>query len=320
MHETRMTWLAILGPLVFSGCTGIRLDSVEVTRIEAHLPEGARVLPGGKSPLVVVATTANGERLTTRGAGGGRVRWDSFDIEAITATVSGGGVVHIPEDPRESDRTPPHVRITAKGRSDLAAELDVPLRYDGSFVVDFSGSSGTSGSNGSDGAAGMSGSSGSIVFDAPQPGGNGGNGGDGSDGGSGGRGGDGSPVQVWIRLREGSPPLLQVRVLGGKHERIFLVDPMGGSLLVKSDGGAGGHGGRGGRGGSGGSGGSGTPSGSSGQNGRDGSNGSDGWSGTGGSITVHIDPAAKPFLGAIQFSNIGGPPAVLVDEPVAPLW
>jgi hypothetical protein len=35
---------------------------------------------------------------------------------------------------------------------------------------------------------------------------------------------------------------------------------------------------------------------------------------------VHVDPAAKPFLAAIRFSNRGGPPLVFIDEPVAPLW
>jgi hypothetical protein len=42
---------------------------------------------------------------------------------------------------------------------------------------------------------------------------------------------------------------------------------------------------------------------------------------------VHIDPAARPFLAAIRFSNGGGsvvghngPSPVFIDEPVAPLW
>jgi hypothetical protein len=300
-----------------------------VTRIEASLPAGPRLLPGGKSPLVIVATTATGERLITKGAGGGRVSWDSFDIKASSATVSHGGVVQIPSNPRETDRTPPRIRITAKGRSDLAAELDVPLRYDGRFVADFSGAAGMSGRDGSDGVAGTSGVSASITSRDRQPGGDGGDGGDGSDGGSGGNGGDGRSVQVWVRLREGSsPPLLQVRALGDDdYEQIFLVDPVGGSLLVKSDGAPGGQGGRGGHGGSGGQGGLGTPAGRSGRSGRNGSRGSDGWDGTGGSITVHVDPSAKPFVGAIRFSNRdgsamakNGPPPVFFDEPVAPLW
>lgn len=98
------------------------------------------------------------------------------------------------------------------------------------------------------------------------------------------------------------------------------MDPAGGALTVKADGGPGGSGGRGGRGGQGGSGGIGTPSGSSGMSGSDGRNGFDGSPGRGGTITVTYDPQVKPFLAEIHLSNVGGPPATFKEEPVAPLW
>jgi len=98
------------------------------------------------------------------------------------------------------------------------------------------------------------------------------------------------------------------------------VDPVGGSLTVKADGGAGGSGGRGGRGGSGGAGGSGSPSGSNGMSGSDGRNGSDGSPGRGGSITVTYDPQVKPYLSVIHLSNKGGPAPVFKEAPVAALW
>jgi hypothetical protein len=137
----------------------------------------------------------------------------------------------------------------------------------------------------------------------------------------------------------GSHPLLQVSVSTGggsgaggsaaggsaaggsaAGQTLYLIDPQGGSVTVKTEGGDGGSGGRGGRGGRGGSGGIGTPNG---QNGHDGLSGHDGWKGSpgkGGSITVTYDPQAKPFLGTIHLSNRGGPAPVFKEEPVAPLW
>jgi hypothetical protein len=113
---------------------------------------------------------------------------------------------------------------------------------------------------------------------------------------------------------------LQVSVSAADKEKLYLVDPQGGSLTVNADGGAGGSGGRGGRGGRGGSGGIGTPSGSSGRNGSDKRSGFDGSPGKGGSITVTYDPQAKPFLEMIHLSSRNGPTLVFKEEPVAALW
>jgi hypothetical protein len=214
----------------------------------------------------------------------------------------------------------PQVSITVPSHPDLQAGLDIPLRYDYNFVSNFSGASGTDGMNGSDGLAGMSGSPGSMDPNNPSAGGDGGNGSDGSNGSDGGNGEDAPPVQVRVTLRPGSHPLLQASVVATGHHRFYLVDPMGGSLTVKADGGSGGSGGRGGRGGSGGSGGIGSPSGSSGQNGSDGHDGSDGSPGKGGLITVTYDPQVKPYLAQIHFSSQNGPKPVLQEASVAPLW
>jgi hypothetical protein len=238
----------------------------------------------------------------------------------VSRTVNQKGVVSLAKDPRISDGKVAHVTITVPSHPDIRAELDIPVRYNYAFTSNFSGSSGSSGMNGSDGMAGSSGSNGSTDPNNPSPGGNGGNGTNGSDGGDGGPGGNAPPVQVRVTLRPGSHPLLQVSVSAAGHNRLYLVDPQGGSLTVKADGGPGGSGGRGGRGGQGGSGGVGTPSGSSGMSGSDGRNGFDGPSGRGGSITVTYDPQTKPFLAAIRLSNQGGPAPVFQEEPVAPLW
>ena len=77
----------------------------------------------------------------------------------------------------------------------------------------------------------------------PSPGGDGGNGTDGSNGSDGGAGGNAPPVQIRIAFRSGTPPLLQVSVAAvgvpaKGHQKFYLVNPQGGSLTVKADGGA----------------------------------------------------------------------------------
>ena len=330
-HLTSGRWTACLGMaflLALAGCTPIKvklgmkvyLAKTPVASIAVSLPKGPGIAPGGKSPLVVVVTEPDGKILQTEGAGHGKVLWKDLTVTASIATVNQKGVVTLAKDPRVSDGKVAHVTITVPSHPDIRAELDIPVRYNYAFTSNFSGSSGSSGMNGSDGMAGSSGSNGSTDPNNPSAGGNGGNGTNGSDGGDGGPGGNAPPVQVRVTLRPGSHPLLQVSVSAAGHNKLYLVDPQGGSLTVKADGGPGGSGGRGGRGGQGGSGGMGTPSGSSGMSGSDGRNGFDGPPGRGGSITVTYDPQAKPFLAAIRLSNKGGPAPVFQEEPVPPLW
>ncbi len=330
-HFVIVRWAACLGMvflLELSGCTPIKvklgmkvyLAKTPVASIAVSLPKGPGIAPGEKSPLVVVVTEPDGKVLQTEGAGHGKVLWKDLTVTASVATVNQKGIVSLAKDPRISDGKLAHVTITVPSHPDIRAELDIPVRYNYAFTSNFSGSSGSSGMNGSDGMAGSSGSMGSTDPNNPSPGGNGGNGTDGSNGQDGGPGGDAPPVQVRVALRSGSHPLLQVSVSAAGHNRLYLVDPQGGSLTVRADGGPGGSGGRGGGGGQGGSGGMGTPSGSNGMSGSDGRNGFDGSPGRGGSITVTYDPQAKPFLAAIRLSNKGGPTPVFQEEPVAPLW
>lgn len=199
---------------------------------------------------------------------------------ATVVSVNKKGVITLPQDPRVSDGKTGHVSITVPSHPGVSAELDIPLRYNYNFVSTFAGSSGMSGMNGTNGTDGMSGSMGSLDPNNPSAGGDGTNGSNGTDGTNGGDGGPGPAVQVRVALRAGSQPLLQVGVTSPGHkERFYLVDPQGGSMTVKSDGGAGGAGGKGGSGGRGGSGGIGSPNGS---NGSDGSSGHDGSSGSDG--------------------------------------
>jgi hypothetical protein len=311
-----------------SACTSVKvklgmkvyLAKLPVASIAVSLPNGPGIAPGEKSPLVVVVTETDGKTLQTEGAGHGKVLWKDLTVIATVATVNQKGILSLPKDPRISDGKLAHVAITVTSHPDIHAELDIPVRYNYAFTSNFSGSAGSDGMNGSDGMAGSSGSSGSTDPNNPSPGGNGGNGTDGSNGQDGGQGGNAPPVEVRVALRSGSHPLLQVGVTALGRQKLYLVDPQGGSLTVKADGGAGGSGGRGGRGGQGGSGGIGSPSGSNGLSGSDGRSGFDGSPGRGGSITVTYDPQVKPFLSTIKLSNRGGPPPVFNEEPVAPLW
>lgn len=298
----------------------VYLDRTPVNSIRASLPKGPGIAPGQKSPLVVTFSQPNGKILTTEGAGAGKVMWGDLQLTSTVVTVNKKGVISLPRDPRASDGKVPHVTITVPSHPDLRAEIDIPIRYDEKYVANFSGSRGSDGMNGTDGIDGTSGMPGSIDPNNPSPGGNGGDGTDGSNGQDGSNGGNGPPVQVRMTLRSGAHALLQISVSANGHQQFYLIDPQGGSLTVKADGGEGGSGGRGGRGGRGGSGGIGSPNGSDGRSGSDGRKGWDGSHGSGGLITVTYDPQAKTYLTALHLSSQYGPTPVFREETVAALW
>jgi hypothetical protein len=320
----RPDWAALFacaGLLAASACAPLQvrlgrkvyLDQTPVVSMAASLPGGPGIAPGEKLPLVAVFTGPGGEILTTEGAGKGKVLWKDITVAASVVAANQKGTLSLPADLRVSDGKVGHVLLTVPSHPDLHAELDIPVRYDYSFSANFAGSSGSNGHDGSNGSDGLSGSMGSIDPISPSPGGNGTDGSNGSDGGGGEPGGNGPDVQVLVALKSGNHPLLQVRVSAGRDERLYLVDPEGGSLTVTSEGGPGGSGGKGGQGGRGGSGGTGMPNGNSGHDGMSGS------SGSGGAIAVTYDPKVQPFLRAIQLSNPGGPSPKFKQEPVAPL-
>jgi hypothetical protein len=328
MRTSLAVCLVVTSLLAVSGCTSIKvklgmrvyLDQTPVTSIKASPPKGPAIAPGEKLSLMVEFTQPDGKALVTEGQGKGKVLWSDLRVTPTVVTANKKGVLRLPGGPRVSDGKIAQVTITVPSHPDLRAELDIPITYDYNFVSNFSGSPGPSGMNGSDAMDGTSGSMGSLNPNNPSPGGNGGNGTDGSSGQDGGNGGDAPPVQIRVTLRPGTPPLLQASVSAAGKQRLYLVDPQGGALTGKADGGPGGSGGKGGRRGRGGSGGVGIPNGSSGSNGSDGRKGFDGSPGRAGSITVTYGPQAKPYLTAIHLVNKGGPPPVFREEPVAPLW
>lgn len=280
----------------------------------------ATITPGEKSPLVVTLTEPNGQVLFTEGQGAGKVMWKDLQVTATTVLADENGNLSFPEDPRASYGKVGHVTVTVPSQPNLHAELDVPVRYDFAFVSDFSGRPDMSGMSGSDGLNGISGTSGSMDPNDPSPGGNGSDGTNGGDGKDGDLGGNAPAVDIRLALEPGTHPLLQVSVSAPGHRRLYLVDPQGGSLTVKADGGPGGSGGRGGRGGRGGSGGIGTSNGNDGHNGLDGRSGWDGPQGKGGLITATFDPQVRPFLGALHLSSRNGPPPLYKEALVSPIW
>src|SRR5204863_402621 len=167
---------------------------------------------------------------------------------------------------------------------------------DVAFAAHFSGRDGFPGADGANGFDGTAGTPGSIDLSNPSAGGNGSDGSDGGDGFSGGDGARGQAIHVWVTLRAGTHPLLQVRVASITREQFFLVDPEGGTLSIDANGGAGGRGGSGGRGGHGGAGGIGWPSGLSGHDGRNGSDGHRGNDGAAGTIAMEVDARAQPGI------------------------
>jgi len=330
LRMVKRYWVAPLGAgclLVLGGCTAMKLRAglavelakTPVSAMEASLPNGA-IAPGEKSPLVVKFTAPNGTVLFTQGKGGGKVMWKDLKVAASIVQVDEKGNTTLTKDPRVSDGKKGHVTVTAPSHPDMRAELDIPFRYDIKYVEDWSGRRGANGLSGSDGLNGTNGSDGSTDPNHPTPGSDGTNGSAGSDGHDGDHGGDASNVDVLVALDPGNFPLLQVSVAALGRESLFLVDPRGGSLLVKADGGPGGFGGRAGKGGRGGRGGTGTPSGHDGLNGLDGRKGFDGPPGEGGRVTVTYEPQARQFISAIHVSAKNGPPTVFREDQVAPLW
>jgi len=306
-----------------------RLDKLPVTDVTANLVPGPGLSPGKHAALVVTATTADGKRYVTEGAGHGRVLYDSFTFDPSIVTIDKKGIVALPADPRLSENQAPQLALTVVGHPEVKTNLDIPVRYDAAFHAHFSGKAGSNGFDGMAGSDGSAGSDGVVPIGDPtgQPsaGGSGGNGGDGRDGDDGGPGQPGENVHVWLTLQAGDPPLLQARVASASRERLFLIDPNGGTLSVDANGGAGGRGGSGGRGGRGGAGGSGSPPGMPGLDGRNGMDGRNGQDGAAGTIVVSVDPQAEAYLGLLQLTNKNGggtpgrPPEIRV-EPVPPIW
>jgi len=238
-----------------AGCSGMKvkvgmkvpLNQTTVSAIQVSLPKGPAMAPGEHSPLLVQLTQPDGKVLVTEGVSQGKVMWKDLRVDADIVTASDNGMLILNADPRVSEDQIPHVTVTVPSHPGLRADLDIPLRYDFKYTANFSGSNVIDGTSSS----------------------------------------DGHPVQLRVRLRQADHRLLQVSLRSGGTEDYYLIDPKGGSLMVRSDAGSGVWGGQGAR---------------------------------GGTITVTYDPQAKPYLHVLHFSNRGGPRPIFYEEPLPPLW
>lgn len=296
----------------------IPLQNVAVTAMSASLRDKNGIAPGQNTQLIVSITDTSGAVLYAGSNGTNKIMWDDLLFTGDIVSVNQRGEVSMPDDPRVTDGKLGHIVITVPSHPEIHAEINVPVRYDAKYRVNFSGHAGLDGASGLNGIDGFTGMPGSMIPTSPSPGGNGGNGTDGSNGQDGGMGTSAPPVQVKVTLSRKA--LLQVEVEADHQQKFFLIDPNGGSLSIRADGGKGGAGGSGGRGGKGGMGGTGTPSGMNGMDGHDGLSGYDGVAGRGGLITVIYDPSAKPYLKILHLSSWNGPRPLFVESHVDPLW
>lgn len=305
----------------------VRLDDKPVTSITASLADPGGIGPGQSTRLIIVADTSEGKQLVTVGPGHGQVLFSSFQYTSEFATVGKRGVVSLPDDPRVTEGKLPRVHIVTNGHPGVSADVVVPVRYDVPFSANFSGRDGADGADGTNGADGSDGRNGSTDSNHPSPGSNGGNGSNGGDGRNGDDGEDGQDVSAWLTLRPGAKPMLQVRVVGAntQGERMYLIDPTGGSLTIEANGGKGGAGGQAGNGGAAGRGGDGNPSGRDGLPGRQGAAGREGRAGAPGKIYLVVDPSATGYLDRIHPRNVSGdgrpgPAPSITVAPVPQLW
>src|ERR1700757_4436111 len=197
----------------------VRLDHKPVTAVAASLKDerdGSAVGalgPGQSARLVIVATTADGQQYATVGAGRGKVAFDNYTITATVVQLTGRGRVSLSADPRVSEGKVAHLRIAPVAHADVVTELDIPVRYDIPFTVNYSGADGWPGVDGIDGLDGDSGADGApgsvdptTGLIGPQgPGGRGSEGTNGSDGSNGQDGSPGLPLPLWGRLPGANP-------------------------------------------------------------------------------------------------------------------
>ncbi len=308
---------ALLLGATLGGCGSIHkalglktdLEGKRVESIAGALDGAQAVCPGARVSLVVTATLVDEPPLITEGAGGGKLAFDSFRFESDAGQVDAHGIFTLTDDPRATLSQKATVRITAVAHPDKTAEVEVPVTYACAFVADFRGAPGRDGQMG---AVGQSGKRGKDEQSSPsyaKPGGHGGVGGRGGDGADGGDGQSAPAVQVAVSMMPapgGAGELLQVEVSAAGATRVYVVDPAGGRLTVKANGGRGGSGGNGGGGGSGGGGGTGDPAGDGGDGGPGGNGGNGGNGGDGGQITLVHTAAAAAHMKLITLESRAG--------------
>jgi len=243
----------------------------------------------------------------------------AYQFSNYTIKVDGGyfknGILHISDNIFDFKNHKVSLKSQLKSNPEITDEYEFLLDYKDNYIRNIYAMDGTDGFYGTNGH-------------------NNGTGGDGEDGSHGGHGGDGyngHNVTVFVDSYFDTvlhTDLLKVRVedlVSSKAWR-YLVNPNGGSILIRSLGGDGGYGGDGGDGGNGGDGYDGTEyiveikindstyitethktaGGNGGNGGYGGSGGDGGYGGDGGNIFVYVTPVAMKYDNLIQVKSVPG--------------
>ena len=96
--------LALLALLLAVGC-GRSLKGETLTELRAQLAGTEVMCPGESAPLIVTASLEDGEVRATRGAGGGRLRWNEFNVRPAAAGFE-NGTIRVDGDPRVTAAEP----------------------------------------------------------------------------------------------------------------------------------------------------------------------------------------------------------------------
>lgn len=136
--------------LALNGCASVQtrlgwkvyLDKIPITSIEAKLPKGPGMVPGEKTPMVVLVTEPNGKVLQTEGRGRGTILWKDLNVTSSVVVANRKGSVSLPQDPQISDGKVGMSPSPCLAIRVFRANLDIPERYDHDFLANFSGTNG----------------------------------------------------------------------------------------------------------------------------------------------------------------------------------
>lgn len=282
--------------------TAQRLIGPELTSLEIKYDPNAKLTLGQSIPIGIVALNAKGKEFKTPGflLPGllKTVEWTAFRVDVEGGSyVNGAILVHN----NLSGIKNHEVKVTASliKNPDVKNELVIKLNYKGTTFVDFNGSKGKRGKEGADGPRGNNAVTSSDHCTS---------GGMGAMGQQGGNGGEGQQIEVYMKMKfddllKKDMLYVQVKVKNTTEQRLVIVDPEEGKLIISANGGKGGDGGTG---GAGGTGGTDTYHSTAGNGGQGGMGGNGGNGSNGGSITVYKDPGTDKISTEITYSNEGG--------------
>jgi hypothetical protein len=140
-----------VGGCVAAGNHGASLQRQKLVALDASLAGEPRGLcPGFRAQLVVTAVLGDGRTLSTDGVGDARLGWANLDVELQGGAVTPDGRVQMVGDPRLTAKRPARLGVRSVFHTSREALLEIPARYDCSFVLRFDGTRGAYGKPGLD--------------------------------------------------------------------------------------------------------------------------------------------------------------------------